>query len=88
MREKAKKKKEYKIPQELVELFDEMRGLEYLRDQYIEMAFGFNKAKKCATKAEKLRSQVWRKVYQLYPRLKGKAIEYFYARQAVMIQDK
>lgn len=71
------KDKEYKIPEELEKLQHEQTVYEKLRDLYVYVPFGFRLAKKCAQKAVEKRIQFWDGVFDLYPELKGKALEFF-----------
>lgn len=66
-----KKTKEYPVPEEIRDLFDDKNAASDLRDVYAKLPFGFKKASKCARDAQRLETKAWRKVYEIYPELIG-----------------
>ena len=68
MQEEIKEK--YDLPEEIANMFDKAQVLEYLRDKYVKVWWGFKKAKKCAFEASELKRKAWQEIYTLYPELK------------------
>lgn len=68
--------KYYDFPEEIIEICDEYFNYVRLRELYTKMPFGFKKAVKCGKLAEKKRRLYWNKIYELYPELQNKEINY------------
>ena len=69
------KKKNYKIPKELLKISAESNGYLKLRELYVKLPFGYKKAVKCSVEAEKLNQDFFIKAKKLYPELKGKSLQ-------------
>lgn len=63
--------KEYPIPDDVMNLFDDKNAASGLRDVYAKLPFGFKKASKCARESERLKTKAWTKVFEVYPELRG-----------------
>lgn len=66
-----KKVKTYPVPDDLCKIIEEAFGAEELRDTYARQMFGFKKALKAATVANKKRNEFWEGVRDIYPKLNG-----------------
>jgi len=62
---------EYKIPRDLADVFEEYRAAENLMRVYADKRFGYKKALKASRLSLKKRAEFWKKVYKLYPDIKG-----------------
>lgn len=67
---------EWDVPQELVDIFNRFDAMEKLRNKYVNVPFGYRKARKAALEAGKLRESFWAAVRELYPRIRGRSLEY------------
>jgi len=65
-----------KVPDSIIEIFDEANGLLSLRERYVMMPFGYRKARKCSIEAEKKKNLFWRKIRNLYPLHKNKGLTF------------
>ena len=69
--------KEYKVPQDLQEIFTEYSNLCELRDRYVQLRFfGYGLALRATRDARKKRDEFWNKLYALYPEIKSEKLIY------------
>jgi len=80
--------KEYKITEEMKEIYDEKQAFDDCRDSCLKMVFKTKKAIKFAKLSRQHNNKFWDFVYELYPELIGKAIHYTRATMAITIVDK
>lgn len=80
-------KKEYALPEEIIEKFDEFQAMEDLRDKYIKIPFSFKKAVKCGIASRKAHNKAWLMVYELYPKLKNKLLTAHYSAAILTINE-
>ena len=78
--------KEYKITEEIMELFDEVDQLSILRDKCVESFFKTRKAIYYAKRAAKAQRKAWKLVFELYPELPENAA-YRMGKDFVYIKD-
>ncbi len=74
---------EYKIPEDLDDIFTECFAAEKLMNLYSKRPFGYTKALKASKLAVKKRREFWDKVYALYPAVQNKGETY--DRQTLLI---
>lgn len=65
-------RKEWEITAEINDIFIEANAMRALRDQYIGTLFFEKRAIKYAIEYERLSQSAWKRVFILYPELKGK----------------
>jgi len=76
---------EYDVPEKLALLIDKAEAFTELRDKCIKSPFGFRRAKNCAVKRSYFLRKFWGGVYDLYPELLGKNMEYLSNKQKIII---
>ncbi len=69
-------KKQYEVPEELLDMMAESLAMEKMRDALVKWRFRFRKAKECAIASEILRARFWQQIQLLYPVFKGKSLNY------------
>ncbi len=85
--EKMSEKKKYDLPENLVDLGQEMRGLQELRDKYVQKNNGYEDVQRAARDYSKVRHEFWRLVRELYPEIEGKPLDYRYVNKFVTEMD-
>ena len=58
-----------KIPEEILEMISKSNALEELRDLYVKLPWGYNKARKAAIEAQATYNGAARKLAELYPEI-------------------
>ena len=81
--------KKYKIPMDLVEIWEEYKVYEELSEKAINSKiFGYKRALKAQRNARKLRLLFWTKIYTLYPELELKRLEYEPYKHCVTVKEQ
>ncbi|MDY6895011.1 MAG: hypothetical protein SVO01_06295, partial [Thermotogota bacterium] len=75
-------------PEDLAKLMDRAIAYEIVSDKYTRRPFGLRKAIKLAVKMNALKRKFWKRVYELYPELKGKNLRYSLHKQNVEIMEE
>lgn len=78
----------YKIPDDLGILFSDFVALRELRDDYMQMPFGFNRACKAAKRAKRERDKFWKGVFKLYPELRTVDLSYNGATREITVKEE
>ncbi len=78
---------EYKISEEIIEMFDRAQVAEACRDKCIDKLFGWKRAAHYGFEAVKWNRKAWDAVKAVYPEIRGKAITYRYGSSSVSIKD-
>jgi len=68
--------KKHNLPKEISDLFIEFHACQKCRDSAIRQIFSSRKAISYAKKAIKAQTKAWKLVFELYPKLKNKAIRW------------
>lgn len=68
--------KEYDIPQEVADIMVTSEAYSALMDVYAKLPFGYKKALKSSIKCEHEKRMFWKKINDLYPKLKNKHLTY------------
>ena len=70
--------KTYKVPDEIVELFDSAESLYEARDFFVKIKvfFKYKKLVELTSRAVRARNKAWRMVLELYPELRGLPLVY------------
>lgn len=80
-------KKQYEIPQELVNMSLKANAANLLGQLYVKMPFGYKKALKALESQNKINNEFWQKVYALYPDLKNKPLRLNAIQKFVFIDE-
>jgi len=59
------------LPEELTDLYNEMKSAEDLREKYVKLPLSFKRAVRASNIFYKKRALFWRRVCELYPELGG-----------------
>lgn len=68
--------KEYEIPQEIKDLFEEADALEDCRDASVRNFFGYRRAIKYSKESVRKSRKAWNMIYEIYPELRNKKLTY------------
>ena len=63
--------KKHFVPEELMDIYDEVETLRSLKKLYVKRPFGYKKALKSGKLEAKKNREFWGKLRDLYPELKG-----------------
>lgn len=69
-------KKTYAVSDDIDLLSSKITAAIDLRDLAVKLPFGYRKARKAAIDVQNFRKIFWRRVFDIYPELRGKALDY------------
>lgn len=77
-------KKEYEVPGEIADMFEDMQSYYDCRDSAIKNCFTWKRAAYYAKRGNQEKAQAWRAVIEIYPELSGVGAMFSFQRKVVI----